>query len=76
MAGDDEALAAIENDEYVRMLHARFKNCPVQRQVLVWTYDGATPAEIAAGLGMSPANVRSALRTAREKIRLTPGENR
>lgn len=40
-----------------------------QRQVLVWTYDGATPAEIATALGMCPATVRSTLRSARAALR-------
>lgn len=40
-----------------------------QREVLVWTYDGATPAEIAAELEMSPATVRSTLRNARAALR-------
>lgn len=40
-----------------------------QREVLAWTYDGATPAEIAAELGMNPATVRSTLRNARATLR-------
>jgi len=40
-----------------------------QRTVLAWTYDGATPAEIAAELGMDPATVRSTLRNARAVLR-------
>jgi RNA polymerase sigma-70 factor (ECF subfamily) len=40
-----------------------------QREVLAWTYDGATPAEIAAELGMDPATVRSTLRNARAALR-------
>jgi RNA polymerase sigma factor (sigma-70 family) len=40
-----------------------------QREVLVWTYDGATPAEIAADLDMDPATVRSTLRNARAALR-------
>ncbi len=40
-----------------------------QREVLAWTYDGATPAEIAAELGMNPATVRSTLRNARVTLR-------
>jgi RNA polymerase sigma factor (sigma-70 family) len=48
-----------------------------QRQILAWTYDGATPAEIAAELGMHPATVRSTLRNARaalRKLRVEGGE--
>lgn len=40
-----------------------------QRQILAWTYDGATPAEIAAELDMHPATVRSTLRNARTVLR-------
>jgi RNA polymerase sigma-70 factor (ECF subfamily) len=40
-----------------------------QRVVLVWAYDGATPAEIAVELGMAPATVRSTLRNARATLR-------
>jgi RNA polymerase sigma-70 factor (ECF subfamily) len=40
-----------------------------QRMVLVWTYDGATTAEIAAELGMRTATVRSTLRDARATLR-------
>lgn len=40
-----------------------------QREVLAWTYDGATPAEIAAELGMDPATVRSTRRNARAALR-------
>jgi RNA polymerase sigma factor (sigma-70 family) len=40
-----------------------------QREVLAWAYDGATPAEIAAELGMDPATVRSTLRNARATLR-------
>lgn len=40
-----------------------------QREVLAWTYDGATPVEIAAELGMNPATVRSTLRNARAALR-------
>jgi RNA polymerase sigma factor (sigma-70 family) len=40
-----------------------------QREVLAWAYDGATPVEIAAELGMDPATVRSTLRNARAALR-------
>ena len=40
-----------------------------QREILAWTYDGATPAEIAAALDMDPATVRSTLRNARAVLR-------
>lgn len=40
-----------------------------QREVLIWTYEGATPAEIATALNLSPAAVRSTLRDARATLR-------
>lgn len=40
-----------------------------QREVMAWTYDGATPVEIAAELGMDPVTVRSTLRNARAVLR-------
>lgn len=40
-----------------------------QRQVLAWTYDGATTAEIASELEMTPATVRATLRNVRAAIR-------
>jgi RNA polymerase sigma-70 factor (ECF subfamily) len=49
---------------WLKQLHG-----PRQREVLVWTYDGAKPAEIAAELGMTPAAVRSTLRDARANLR-------
>lgn len=40
-----------------------------QREIMVWTYDGATPAEIASVLGVKAATVRSCLRDARATLR-------
>jgi DNA-directed RNA polymerase specialized sigma24 family protein len=40
-----------------------------QRTVLAWSYDGASPAEIATALQMEPATVRSTLRDARAALR-------
>lgn len=40
-----------------------------QRQVMVWTVEGATPKEIAEALDLNPATVRSALREARANLR-------
>ncbi|MGH3784101.1 MAG: RNA polymerase sigma factor [Pseudonocardiaceae bacterium] len=40
-----------------------------QRQVLAWTYDGATPTEIAETLHISPEAVRSNLHHARTTLR-------
>ncbi|MFJ8636963.1 RNA polymerase sigma factor [Streptomyces sp. NPDC093568] len=41
----------------------------VQRQIVAWTWDGATPAEIARHLGTSPETVRSNLRHARNRLK-------
>lgn len=49
---------------------------PKQRMVMAWTYDGATPAEIAAALEMDPATVRSTIRNARAKLRTLREERR
>lgn len=48
---------------------------PRQRQVMAWTYDGATPAEIAAALQISPDAVRSNLHKARTSLRDRRGEH-
>jgi len=55
------------NHEFLRWL-ARLDGSK-QREILAWTYDGATPAEIAMELGMDPATVRSTLRNARVALR-------
>jgi RNA polymerase sigma factor (sigma-70 family) len=51
---------------------------PRQRQVLAWTMDGYTPAEIADELNMSPEAVRASLLKARRALaahpRLTGGQ--
>jgi RNA polymerase sigma factor (sigma-70 family) len=56
-----------ENHEFLHWL-ARVKS-DRQRQILAWTYDGATPTEIAAELDMHPATVRSTLRNVRAALR-------
>lgn len=53
--------------EFLRWL--ALLNGDKQREVLAWTYDGATPAEIASELDMDPATVRSTLRNARTALR-------
>lgn len=40
-----------------------------QREVVVWTYEGATTEEIATALNLNPATVRSTLRNARAALR-------
>jgi RNA polymerase sigma factor (sigma-70 family) len=73
LAGSPLVAASIDlesfesNHEFLRWL-ARLGSSK-QRKVLAWTYDGATPAEIAAELGMDPATVRSTLRNARAALR-------
>jgi len=46
-----------------------------QRQVMAWTYDGATPSEIAAELQITPEAVRSNLKKARAALRNHLQEN-
>jgi RNA polymerase sigma-70 factor (ECF subfamily) len=41
---------------------------PRQRQVMAWTFDGYTPAEIAEELGLSSATVRGSMRKARNTL--------
>ncbi|WDZ83972.1 RNA polymerase sigma factor [Micromonospora cathayae] len=41
---------------------------PRQRQVLAWSYEGYTPAEIAEHLSMTPEAVRSSLYQGRQKL--------
>ena len=40
-----------------------------QRQIMAWTYDGATPTEIAETLRISPEAVRGSLKKARAALR-------
>lgn len=64
---DDAHAAEIqERHVFLALLHQLPR---VQRQVMAWTYDGYRPTEIAAALGMKPATVRSALRSARTTLR-------
>lgn len=48
---------------------------PRQRQVMAWTYDGATPSEIATELQITPDAVRSNLKKARATLRNHVHEN-
>jgi RNA polymerase sigma factor (sigma-70 family) len=48
---------------------------PRQRQVMAWTYDGATPTDIAEALQISPDTVRSNLYKARTTLREITGES-
>jgi RNA polymerase sigma factor (sigma-70 family) len=73
LAGSPLVAASVElehfeaHHEFLRWL-ARLGSSK-QRTVLAWTYDGATPAEIAAELNMDSATVRSTLRNARAALR-------
>lgn len=68
LTGSTDALDAIDQDLEIRRLLLVVQG-ERQRAVLAWTYDGATPTEIAAELKMTPATVRSTLRNARLVIR-------
>lgn len=48
---------------------------PRQRQVMAWTYDGATPTEIGEALQITPEAVRSNLLKGRTTLRRITGEN-
>lgn len=54
-----------DRHEVLRLLN---KRPPRQRQVLAWTCDGYTPAEIAAELAISSEAVRSSLARARRSL--------
>ncbi|MEV0356278.1 sigma-70 family RNA polymerase sigma factor [Nocardia sp. NPDC050697] len=57
----------VRRDEYQRVL----ANLPPrQRQVLIWTTEGYSPAEIAVQLKLNAATVRSNLRKARRAVAL------
>ena len=60
----------LEDFEHRHTILALLDTLPMrQRQVLAWTYDGATPADIAEALQLSTDNVRSHLRHARNTLR-------
>ena len=65
-------LAALENHHYFLAL---LKNLPPrQRQVMAWTYDGATSTEIADTLKITTHAVRSNLYKARITLRELVGK--
>jgi RNA polymerase sigma factor (sigma-70 family) len=65
--GADHELRAVEERHAVLRALARL---PLrQRQVMAWTFDGATPTEIADNLAIKPAAVRSNLYKARSALR-------
>lgn len=65
-------VAAFENRHHVLGLLNRLPSR--QRQVMAWTYDGATPTEIADTLRITPEAVRSNLHKARTTLRDLAGE--
>jgi RNA polymerase sigma factor (sigma-70 family) len=57
------------HDEARRVLVALADLPPKQRQVMAWTIDGFSPAEIARELGVDPATVRQSLAKARKHLK-------
>jgi RNA polymerase sigma-70 factor (ECF subfamily) len=55
----------IQRDEYYQAMRALPSR---QRQIMAWTMEGHTPAEIADQLRLNPASVRSSLRKARRTL--------
>ena len=60
-----------EVDERLRLLDLLKVLPPRQREVIAWSLDGFSAAEIAEQTGLAPATVRSTLRHARRKLRAT-----
>ncbi|GAA1500840.1 sigma-70 family RNA polymerase sigma factor [Kitasatospora kazusensis] len=59
---------AAEWEQQQEILHVLRGLPPRQRQVLAWTLDGFTPAEIADELGLEPGSVRANLLKARRAV--------
>jgi len=57
------------DDEARRMLAALADLPPKQRQVMAWTIDGFSPAEIARELDVDPATVGQSLAKARKNLK-------
>lgn len=57
------------HDEARRVLAALADLPPKQRQVMAWTIDGFSPAEIARELDVDPATVRQSLAKARKNLK-------
>lgn len=57
------------HDEARRVLAALADLPPKQRQVMAWTVDGFSPAEIARELDVDPATVRQSLAKARRNLK-------
>ncbi|MEU6731313.1 sigma-70 family RNA polymerase sigma factor [Nonomuraea wenchangensis] len=69
-AGDQELLRVMFQDQE-RAIFAAIRHLPpVQREIMAWTIDGYTPAEIAKLLDKSPPTVRVNLFKARAALRI------
>jgi RNA polymerase sigma-70 factor (ECF subfamily) len=72
IANPDPSVAKVEfRDQEIRVLDAVRKLPPRQRQVIAWTLDGFTPAEIADILKVSSGAVRGSILKARRELQLT-----
>jgi RNA polymerase sigma factor (sigma-70 family) len=68
--GPLSAAGAVElRDEARRVLAALADLPPKQRQVMAWTIDGFSPAEIARELDVDPATIRQSLAKARKNLK-------
>lgn len=68
--GPLSAASVVElHDEARRVLKALADLPPKQRQVMAWTIDGFSPAEIARELDVDPATVRQSLAKARKNLK-------
>lgn len=68
--GSLSAASVVElHDEARRVLAALADLPPKQRQVMAWTIDGFSPAEIARELDVDPATVRQSLAKARRHLK-------
>lgn len=65
IAKPDEINAVAEESEILALLRMLPQR---QRQVMAWSYDGCTPAEIAEELQITPEAVRSSLHQARRAV--------
>jgi RNA polymerase sigma factor (sigma-70 family) len=68
--GPLSAVGAVElRDEARAVLAALADLPPKQRQVMAWTIDGFSPAEIARELDVDPATIRQSLAKARKNLK-------
>jgi RNA polymerase sigma factor (sigma-70 family) len=73
--GPLSAASVVElHDEARRVLAALADLPPKQRQVMAWTIDGFSPAEIARELDVDPATVRQSLAKARKNLKQQLGK--